>query len=182
MYLKGIEINGFKSFGEKIKIDFQGGITSIVGPNGSGKSNILDAILWVLGEQSYKNIRAKDSKDIIFSGGEKKKSANHAEVSLYIDNQDGFLPLEEDEAKITRKLYTNGQNEYLINNKKARLKDISNLFMDTGVGKSAYSVIGQGKVERIISSSKKEVKEIIEEAAGVKKFQQRKNESEKNHN
>ena len=180
MYLKGIEINGFKSFGEKIKIDFQGGITSIVGPNGSGKSNILDAILWVLGEQSYKNIRAKDSKDIIFSGGEKKKSANHAEVSLYIDNQDGFLPLEEDEAKITRKLYTNGQNEYLINNKKARLKDISNLFMDTGVGKSAYSVIGQGKVERIISSSKKEVKEIIEEAAGVKKFQQRKNESEKN--
>ena len=179
MYLKGVEIYGFKSFGERIKIDFEGGITSIVGPNGSGKSNILDAILWVLGEQSYKNIRAKESKDVIFSGGDKKKPANSAEVSLYIDNKDRFFPINEDTAKITRKLYYNGENEYFINERKVRLKDISDLFMDTGVGKSAYSVIGQGKVERIISSSKKEVKEIIEEAAGVKKFQQRKTESEK---
>lgn len=180
MYLKGVEIYGFKSFGERIKIDFQGGITSIVGPNGSGKSNILDAILWVLGEQSYKNIRAKESKDIVFSGGEKKKSANSAEVSLFIDNRDRFFQLDEEEVKITRKLHMSGQNEYFINDKRVRLKDINELFMDTGVGKSAYSVIGQGKVERIISSSKKEVKEIIEEAAGVKKFQQRKTESEKN--
>lgn len=180
MYLKAVEIYGFKSFGERIRIDFQGGITSIVGPNGSGKSNILDAILWVLGEQSYKNIRAKESKDIVFSGGEKKKSANSAEVSLFIDNRDNFFELDEDEVKITRRLYATGQNEYFINDKKVRLKDINDLFLDTGVGKSAYSVIGQGKVERIISSSKKEVKEIIEEAAGVKKFQQRKNESEKN--
>ncbi len=179
MYLKGVEIYGFKSFGERIKIDFEGGITSIVGPNGSGKSNILDAILWVLGEQSYKNIRAKESKDVIFSGGDKKKAANSAEVSLYIDNKDKFFPINDDTAKITRKLYSNGENEYLINDRKARLKDINDMFMDTGVGKSAYSVIGQGKVERIISSSKKEVKEIIEEAAGVKKFQQRKTESEK---
>lgn len=179
MYLKGVEIYGFKSFGERIKIDFEGGITSIVGPNGSGKSNILDAILWVLGEQSYKNIRAKESKDVIFSGGDKKKAANSAEVSLYIDNRDKFFPINDDTAKITRKLYSNGENEYLINDRKARLKDINDMFMDTGVGKSAYSVIGQGKVERIISSSKKEVKEIIEEAAGVKKFQQRKTESEK---
>ena len=179
MYLKGVEIYGFKSFGERIKIDFEGGITSIVGPNGSGKSNILDAILWVLGEQSYKNIRAKESKDVIFSGGDKKKPANSAEVSLYIDNKDRFFPINEDTAKITRKLYYNGENEYFINERRVRLKDISDLFMDTGVGKSAYSVIGQGKVERIISSSKKEVKEIIEEAAGVKKFQQRKTESEK---
>ena len=179
MYLKGVEIYGFKSFGERIKIDFEGGITSIVGPNGSGKSNILDAILWVLGEQSYKNIRAKESKDIIFSGGDKKKPANSAEVSLYIDNRDKFFPINEDTAKITRKLYLNGENEYLVNDRRVRLKDINDMFMDTGVGKSAYSVIGQGKVERIISSSKKEVKEIIEEAAGVKKFQQRKNESEK---
>ena len=179
MYLKGVEIYGFKSFGERIKIDFEGGITSIVGPNGSGKSNILDAILWVLGEQSYKNIRAKESKDVIFSGGDKKKPANSAEVSLYIDNKDNFFPINEDTAKITRKLYFNGENEYYINNKKVRLKDINDLFMDTGVGKSAYSVIGQGKVERIISSSKREVKEIIEEAAGVKKFQQRKLESER---
>ena len=179
MYLKGVEIYGFKSFGERIKIDFEGGITSIVGPNGSGKSNILDAILWVLGEQSYKNIRAKESKDVIFSGGDKKKPANNAEVSLYIDNRDKFFPINEDTAKITRKLYLNGENEYLVNDRRVRLKDINDMFMDTGVGKSAYSVIGQGKVERIISSSKKEVKEIIEEAAGVKKFQQRKNESEK---
>ena len=179
MYLKGVEIYGFKSFGERIKIDFEGGITSIVGPNGSGKSNILDAILWVLGEQSYKNIRAKESKDVIFSGGDKKKPANSAEVSLYIDNRDKFFPINEDTAKITRKLYLNGENEYLVNDRRVRLKDINDMFMDTGVGKSAYSVIGQGKVEKIISSSKKEVKEIIEEAAGVKKFQQRKNESEK---
>ena len=179
MYLKGVEIYGFKSFGERIKIDFEGGITSIVGPNGSGKSNILDAILWVLGEQSYKNIRAKESKDVIFLGGDKKKPANSAEVSLYIDNRDKFFPINEDTAKITRKLYLNGENEYLVNDRRVRLKDINDMFMDTGVGKSAYSVIGQGKVERIISSSKKEVKEIIEEAAGVKKFQQRKNESEK---
>lgn len=179
MYLKSVEIYGFKSFGERVKIDFDGGITSIVGPNGSGKSNILDSILWVLGEQSYKNIRAKESKDIIFSGEAKKNGASYAEVSLSIDNKDRFFPIEEEVVKITRKLYKTGENEYLINDKKSRLRDISNLFMDTGVGKSAYSVIGQGKVERIISSSKKEIKEIIEEAAGVKKYQIRKLESEK---
>ncbi|MDX8335285.1 chromosome segregation protein SMC [Candidatus Cetobacterium colombiensis] len=179
MYLKGVEIYGFKSFGERIRIDFDGGITSIVGPNGSGKSNILDGILWVLGEQSYKNIRAKESKDIIFSGGEGKKPANYAEVSLFIDNRDNFFPIEAENIKITRKMSQNGDNDYLINDKKVRLKDIGELFLDTGVGKSAYSVIGQGKVERIISSSNKEIKSIIEEAAGVKKFQQKKLESEK---
>lgn len=179
MYLKGVEIYGFKSFGERIKIDFDGGITSIVGPNGSGKSNILDGILWVLGEQSYKNIRAKESKDIIFSGGEGKKPAKYAEVSLHIDNTDGFFPIECENIKITRKMSQNGENDYLINDKKVRLKDIGELFLDTGVGKSAYSVIGQGKVERIISSSNKEIKGIIEEAAGVKKFQYKKLESEK---
>lgn len=179
MYLKSVEIYGFKSFGEKVKIDFDGGITSIVGPNGSGKSNILDSILWVLGEQSYKNIRAKESKDIIFSGEAKKNGASYAEVSLTIDNKDRFFPIEGATVKITRKLHKTGENEYIINDKKSRLRDISDLFMDTGVGKSAYSVIGQGKVERIISSSKKEIKEIIEEAAGVKKYQTRKLESQK---
>ncbi|WP_426710067.1 chromosome segregation protein SMC [Cetobacterium sp. SF1] len=174
MYLKGVEISGFKSFGERINISFDRGITSIVGPNGSGKSNILDGILWVLGEQSYKNIRAKESKDIIFSGGEGKKPANCAEVSLHIDNKDNFLPVELEKVKITRKMFQNGENEYLLNDKKIRLKDINELFLDTGVGKSAYSVIGQGKVERIISSSNKELKGIIEEAAGIKKFQQNK--------
>lgn len=179
MYLKGVEIYGFKSFGERIRIDFDGGITSIVGPNGSGKSNILDGILWVLGEQSYKNIRAKESKDIIFSGGEGKKPASYAEVSLFIDNRDNFFPIEAENIKITRKMSQNGDNDYFINDKKVRLKDIGELFLDTGVGKSAYSVIGQGKVERIISSSNKEIKSIIEEAAGVKKFQQKKMESER---
>ncbi|MGL5053783.1 MAG: chromosome segregation protein SMC, partial [Cetobacterium sp.] len=166
-------------FGERIRINFDGGITSIVGPNGSGKSNILDGILWVLGEQSYKNIRAKEGKDIIFSGGEGKKAANYAEVSLFIDNKDQFFPIEAENIKITRKMSINGDNDYLINDKKVRLKDIGELFLDTGVGKSAYSVIGQGKVERIISSSNKEIKSIIEEAAGVKKFQHKKLEAEK---
>ena len=180
MYLKAVEIFGFKSFGEKVYIEFNKGITSIVGPNGSGKSNILDAVLWVLGEQSYKNIRAKESADIIFSGGKDKKPMNSAEVSLFIDNSDSFLPIENNEIKITRKIYVNGENEYYINDVKTRLKDIGNLFLDTGVGKSAYSVIGQGKVERIIGSSSKEIKGIIEEAAGIKKFQQKKNEASKN--
>lgn len=180
MFLKAVEIHGFKSFGEKVYIEFNRGLTSIVGPNGSGKSNILDAVLWVLGEQSYKNIRAKESSDIIFSGGKDRKPMNFAEVSLYIDNSDNFFPLEDLEIKITRKLHSSGENEYFINDNKARLKDIGNLFLDTGVGKSAYSVIGQGKVERIIGSSSKEIKGIIEEAAGIKKFQAQKNEASKN--
>jgi chromosome segregation protein len=168
MYLKAIEIFGFKSFGERVFIEFNRGLTSIVGPNGSGKSNILDAVLWVLGEQSYKTIRAKESTDVIFSGGKDKKPMNSAEVSLYIDNSDSFLPIEDEEIKITRKILSSGENEYYINDSKSRLKDIGNLFLDTGVGKNAYSVIGQGKVERIIGSSAKEVKSIIEEAAGIK--------------
>ena len=180
MFLKAVEIFGFKSFGERVYIEFNRGLTSIVGPNGSGKSNILDAVLWVLGEQSYKNIRAKESSDVIFSGGKDKKAMNFAEVSLYIDNSDSFLAMENDEIKITRKLHSTGENEYFINDSKSRLKDIANLFLDTGVGKSAYSVIGQGKVERIISSSSKEIKSIIEEAAGIKKFQGQKNEAVKN--
>ncbi|STO31074.1 Chromosome partition protein Smc [Fusobacterium necrogenes] len=180
MFLKAVEIFGFKSFGEKVYIEFNRGLTSIVGPNGSGKSNILDAVLWVLGEQSYKSIRAKESGDVIFSGGKNKKAMNFAEVSLYIDNSDNFLDTENTEIKITRKLYLSGENEYYINDSKARLKDIANLFLDTGIGKSAYSVIGQGKVERIISSSSKEIKSIIEEAAGIKKFQNQKNEAIKN--
>ncbi|MGL5123903.1 MAG: chromosome segregation protein SMC [Fusobacteriaceae bacterium] len=178
MHLKAVEIYGFKSFGEKIYIEFGKGITSIVGPNGSGKSNIMDAVLWVLGEQSYKNIRAKDSNDVIFSGTGKKNSC--AEVSLFIDNTDRYLEIDKDIIKITRKIVKSGENEYSINDSKSRLKDISSMFLDTGIGKSAYSVIGQGKVERIISSSSKEIKWIIEEAAGIKKFQIKKQESLKN--
>lgn len=180
MYLKAVEINGFKSFGEKVYIDFNRGITSIVGPNGSGKSNILDAVLWVLGEQSYKNIRAKESQDVIFSGGKEKKAATKAEVSLIIDNSDRYLDFDNDLVKITRRIHITGENEYLINDSKSRLKEIGTLFLDTGIGKTAYSVIGQGKVERIINSSPKEIKNIIEEAAGIKKLQANRLEAQKN--
>ena len=179
MYLKALELTGFKSFANRTVVEFDSGITSIVGPNGSGKSNILDAILWVLGEQSYKNIRAKESSDIIFSGGKNKKPKSMAEVSLIIDNGDRYLDIDFSEVKITRRIFKTGENEYLINNKKSRLKDIHNLFMDTGIGKQAYSIIGQGRVERIISSSPKELKEIIEEAAGVKRAKIEKEDSEK---
>lgn len=174
MYLKALELTGFKSFADKTIIDFTKGITAIVGPNGSGKSNILDGILWVLGEQSYKNIRAKESSDVIFSGGKNKKAKSMAEVSLIIDNEDRFLDIDLEEVKITRRIYKTGENEYLINNRKTRLKDINNMFMDTGIGKQAYSIIGQGRVERIISSNPRELKEIIEEAAGVKRAKQEK--------
>lgn len=179
MYLKALEINGFKSFASKTVVEFDNGITSIVGPNGSGKSNILDAILWVLGEQSYKNIRAKESSDIIFSGSKSRKPKSMAEVSLIIENEDRYLDIDFSEIKITRRIFKSGENEYLLNNKKVRLKDINNLFIDTGIGKQAYSIIGQGRVERIISSSPMELKEIIEEAAGVKRAKNEKEISEK---
>ena len=179
MYLKALEINGFKSFANKTVVEFDNGITSIVGPNGSGKSNILDAILWVLGEQSYKNIRAKESSDIIFSGSKSRKPKSMAEVSLIIENEDRYLDIDFSEIKITRRIFKSGENEYLLNNKKVRLKDINNLFIDTGIGKQAYSIIGQGRVERIISSSPMELKEIIEEAAGVKRAKNEKELSEK---
>jgi len=170
MYLKAVEINGFKSFGDKVYIDFNRGITSIVGPNGSGKSNILDAVLWVLGEQSYKNIRAKESQDVIFSGGKEKKPATKAEVSLIIDNADRYLDLDNDTVKITRRIHISGENEYLINDTKSKLKEIGTLFLDTGIGKTAYSVIGQGKVERIINSSPKEVGQSGFRSAGYSGF------------
>lgn len=177
MHLKALELSGFKSFADRTTVEFNKGITSIVGPNGSGKSNILDAILWVLGEQSYKNIRAKESSDVIFSGGKKRKAKSMAEVSLIIENEDRYLDIDFAEVKITRRIYKSGENEYFINNRKARLKDINTLFMDTGIGKQAYSIIGQGRVERIISSNPRELKEIIEEAAGVKRAKTEKEDS-----
>lgn len=169
MYLKGLEINGFKSFPTRVNIEFTRGIIGIVGPNGSGKSNILDAVLWVLGEQSYKSIRAKESADVIFSGGKNRKARSSAEVSLIIDNSDSYFENYPDEVVITRSINRSSENTYSINGTKVRLKDINNLFMDTGIGKQAYSVIGQGKVERIISSSSQELRNIIDEAAGIKK-------------
>ncbi|BDU50325.1 chromosome segregation protein SMC [Haliovirga abyssi] len=179
MYLKSIEISGFKSFADKTKLNLSKGITSIVGPNGSGKSNVLDAVLWALGEQSYKSIRAKEGSDVIFSGGKNSKKKGMAMVSLIIDNNNSLLDIEYNEIKITRKIFSSGENEYYINDGKVRLKDIHELFMDTGIGKKAYSVIGQGKVEEIIMSSQKELREIIEEVAGIKKIKKRKEEAEK---
>ena len=177
MYLNGVEINGFKSFGDRKYIEFDRGITSIVGPNGSGKSNILDAVIWVLGELSYKNIRAKESQDVIYSG---KKNINRAEVSLHINNEDRYLPIDNDKVKITRRLSKDNESEYLINDMKVRLRDVLELFTDTGIGKSAYSIIGQGKVERIINSNPKELRSIIEEAAGIKKIQLKRTDGIKN--
>ena len=146
MYLKALELSGFKSFADKTIIEFNRGITSIVGPNGSGKSNILDAILWVLGEQSYKNIRAKESADVIFSGGKNKKAKSMAEVSLIIENEDRYLDIDFSEVKITRRIYKSSENEYLINNRKVRLKYINNHFMDKGIVKQDYTIKWQGRV------------------------------------
>lgn len=177
MYLKGLYINGFKSFSDKNYIEFNKGITAIVGPNGSGKSNILDAVLWVLGEQSYKQIRAKEGSDIIFSGGKNKKARSSANVSLIIDNEDRYLNIDSDEISITRTITREGESTYQINNNKCRLKDIHDLFLDTGIGKQAYSVIGQGKVEKIISSTAIDLRNIIDEAAGIKKAKSEKENS-----
>lgn len=178
MYLKSLEIKGFKSFADRTKIEFPRGIISVVGPNGSGKSNILDSVLWVLGEQSYKNIRAKEGADVIFSGGKNKKPLGMAEVALIIDNEDRALAIDYAEVKIERRIYMSGENEYFINGSRVRLKDIQELFMDTGIGKSAYSVIGQGKVEEILISTPRDLKGLIEEAAGIKRFKKRKEEAE----
>lgn len=178
MYLKSVEINGFKSFSNKVKIDFKKGITSIVGPNGSGKSNILDAVIWVFGEQSYKNIRAKEGSDVIFSGTDTGKKKNFAEVSLTIENSDNKLDIDYNEIVIKRRIFKSGENEYFINKKKVRLKDLRELFLDTGIGKNSYSIIGQGKVEQIVQSSSKDIKGIIEEAAGIKKHNIKKSEAE----
>lgn len=179
MYLKRIEARGFKSFAEKIDVDFGRGITAIVGPNGSGKSNISDAIRWVLGEQSAKTLRGGKMEDVIFAGTENRKSLGCAEVSLTIDNGSGMLPFEYSEITVTRRLYRSGESEYLINNSICRLKDIVELFMDTGIGKDGYSLIGQGKIDEILSTRSEDRRNIFEEAAGIVKFKSRKLEAEK---
>lgn len=179
MYLQKIEIYGFKSFAEKIKIDFKNGITAIVGPNGSGKSNIVDAIRWVLGEQSMKSLRGQKSEDIIFNGTEFRKKLGFAEVSIYFSNEDGFFNIEFKEIKITRKIYRNGESEYSINNSKVKLKDIQTLLMGTGIGKDGYSVIGQGKIDEILNSTGEDRKKIFEEASGIMRYKYSKKEAEK---
>ena len=179
MYLKRLEMYGFKSFAEKTVLDFMPGITTVIGPNGSGKSNISDCIRWVLGEQSLKNIRGTKSEDVIFSGTQNRKSLGFAEASLVIDNQDGSLPIEYNEVTVSRRLYRSGESGYFINKVPCRLKDIQELFMDTGIGKDGYSIIGQGRVDQILSNKSEDRRHIFEEAAGIVKYRTRKEESEK---
>ena len=179
MYLKRLEMQGFKSFADKTVIEFRPGITSVVGPNGSGKSNISDAIRWILGEQSMKSLRGTKSFDLIFAGTAARKSLGFAEASLVFDNQDGSLPIEYSEVTVTRKIYRSGETGYYINKVPCRLKDVLTLFMDTGIGKDGYSIIGQGKIDEILSNKSEDRRHIFEEAAGIVKFRTRKEESEK---
>ena len=178
MYLKQIKAHGFKSFADNMIIDLNKGITGIVGPNGSGKSNIVDAIRWVLGEQSIKSLRGDDTMtDVIFSGSKSRKPLNTASVTLIFDNSDNYLPLAFAEVAIKRRVYQDGTNEYFINNEKCRLKDISDLLLDTGIAKESFNIISQGKIDEIISFKPADRRVIFEEAAGVLKYKKRKEEA-----
>ena len=179
MYLKRIEMQGFKSFADKTVIELKQGITTVIGPNGSGKSNISDAIRWVLGEQSSKALRCSKSLDIIFAGTQNRKSLGFAEVSLVFDNADGGLPIEYTEVTVTRRIYRSGETGYYINKVACRLKDLQELFMDTGIGKDGYSIVGQGKIDEILSNKSEDRRHIFEEASGIVKYRVRKQETEK---
>ncbi len=179
MYLKALEMRGFKSFPDKTRMEFGSGITAVVGPNGSGKSNISDAVRWVLGEMSPKSLRGSKMEDVVFSGTAKRSPTGYCEVSLIMDNQGRDLPLDTDEVKITRKYFRSGDSEYKINEKASRLKDIYELFLNTGIGREGYSVVGQGKIAEVISQKSDERRHIFEEAAGISKFRYRKNDANK---
>ena len=179
MYLKRLEMQGFKSFADKTILEFRPGITGVIGPNGSGKSNISDAIRWILGEQSMKSLRGNKTQDIIFAGTQNRKSLGFAEASLVFDNTDETLPIEFSEVTITRKIYRSGETGYYINKAPCRLKDVIELFMDTGIGRDGYSIIGQGKVDEILSNKSEDRRHIFEEAAGIVKYRARKEETEK---
>ena len=174
MYLKSIEVHGFKSFANKIVFDFHNGITGIVGPNGSGKSNVGDAVRWVLGEQSAKQLRGASMQDIIFAGTENRKPLSYAYVAITMDNSDHALPVEFEEVTVARRVYRSGESEYLLNGNPCRLKDVTELFYDTGIGKEGYSIIGQGQIERILNGKPEERRELFDEAAGIVKYKKRK--------
>ncbi len=175
MYLKSIEIHGFKSFANKITFQFHNGITGIVGPNGSGKSNVADAVRWVLGEQKIKQLRGSSMQDVIFSGTETRKPLSYAYVSITLDNSDHQLAIDYDEVTVARRIYRSGESEYIINGTVCRLKDVHELFYDTGIGKEGYSIIGQGQIDKILSGKPEERRELFDEAAGIVKFKRRKN-------
>lgn len=179
MYLKRVEVKGFKSFADKVELELNKGITGVVGPNGSGKSNISDAVRWVLGEQSARTLRGMKMEDVIFAGTNIRKPLGFAEVSITIDNTDNMLPVDYSEITVTRRMYRSGESEYFINHTNCRLKDITELFMDTGVGRDGYSIIGQGRIDEILNAKAEDRREIFEEAAGIVKYKTRKMEAEK---
>ena len=188
MYLKSIEVQGFKSFANKIVFEFHNGITGIVGPNGSGKSNVADAVRWVLGEQKVKQLRSASMQDVIFSGTETRKPQGFAYVAITLDNSDHQLAIDYDEVTVSRRIYRSGESEYLLNGSACRLKDINELingsscrrkdivelFYDTGIGKEGYSIIGQGQIDKILSGRPEDRRELFDEAAGIVKFKRRK--------
>ena len=178
MFLKRLEVIGFKSFADRVGIDFVPGVTAVVGPNGSGKSNVTDAIRWVLGEQSAKSLRGAKMEDVIFAGSESRKPLNFAEVTLILDNEDKRVPLDYNEVSVTRRVFRSGDSEYLLNKQTCRLKDITDLFMDSGLGKEAFSIISQGRVDEILNSRPEDRRSIFEEAAGVLKYKLRKKKAE----
>lgn len=180
MYLKSIEVQGFKSFANKLVFKFNKGITGIVGPNGSGKSNVGDAVRWVLGEQSAKQLRGSKMEDVIFSGTETRKPLGFAYVAITLDNSDHKLPVDYDEVVVARRVYRSGESEYLMNGHSCRLKDVQELFFDTGIGKEGYSIIGQGQIEKILNGKPEERRELFDEAAGIVKFKKRKQAAQKN--
>ncbi|MEI6131564.1 MAG: chromosome segregation protein SMC [Bacillota bacterium] len=179
MYLKSLELQGFKSFADKINLEFHDGVTAVVGPNGSGKSNISDAIRWVLGEQSAKTLRGSKMEDVIFTGTDHRRPLGFAEVTLLMDNTDRALALDYNEVSVTRRVYRSGESEYLLNNSHCRLKDVYELFLDTGVGRDGYSIIGQGRIDEILSSKSEDRRNVFEEASGIMKYKVKKNEAER---
>ena len=180
MYLKSLEVHGFKSFANKLLFEFHNGITAIVGPNGSGKSNVADAVRWVLGEQSAKQLRGAKMEDIIFAGTELRKPLGYAYVAITISNEDHKLNVPYEEVTIARRVYRSGESEYLLNGVSCRLRDIQELLFDTGIGKEGYSIIGQGQIDKILSGKPEERRELFDEAAGIVKFKKRKAAAEKN--
>ncbi|HAD19696.1 MAG TPA: chromosome segregation protein SMC, partial [Lachnospiraceae bacterium] len=173
MFLKSIEIHGFKSFAQKTRFEFHNGITAIVGPNGSGKSNVADAVRWVLGEQKVRQLRSSSMQDVIFSGTENRKPQSYAYVALTLDNSDRRLAVDYEEVTVARRVYRSGESEYLLNGSACRLRDVQELFYDTGIGKEGYSIIGQGQIDQILSGRPEERRALFDEAAGIVKYKRR---------
>ncbi|MCD7774806.1 MAG: AAA family ATPase, partial [Clostridiales bacterium] len=179
MYLKSLEMQGFKSFPDKTKLEFGKGMTAVVGPNGSGKSNISDAVRWVLGEQSTKSLRGTKMEDVVFSGTNTRSARGFAEVTLCLDNSDRQLRTDSDQVAVTRRYYRSGESEYKINGETVRLKDIHELFMDTGLGRDGYSMVSQGRIEDMVSAKSEDRREMFEEAAGISHYRYRRADAQK---